>query len=351
MNLLIVDDELWSRKLIRNIIPWEQYQFQHVFEAVDGEQAKDILQKENIHLTITDMRMPGVDGAMLLQHLREIDHKTEVIVMSGYEDYKYLHEALKIKAIDYLLKPVVKDELEKAIKIAIDRIMESKSFQNIQSLLMNDGLKNEFLQYYDYKNQLLHHLSKLDEAEFVIAIDKIDHHLLKKEMDASLIEYIITDLSRLIVKLESENDILNQQYDLVSYGAIKTRLMNLFYSIRNVSEGKKVSILDIQKYIDNHYTEVITLASIAQKFFVSKEHLSRQFKKEVGVTVQNYITKRKIEFCKKLLSKYQHISISGVSVMAGYTDLQYFYRVFKKITGVTPIQFQNNQYNPMNKSI
>jgi len=341
MRLLIVDDEMWSRQLIKNVLPWDNYGFDEILEASNGEEAIKIYEAHAIDLTITDMRMPGIDGAMLLQYLRENDNQTEVIVMSGYEDYKYLHEALKTKAIDYLLKPVVREDLHRAVSKGIQRINENESYIFIEEIMRKDDLKHDFHSYYEYKSKLFNFMNESKEIDFLRTLDSIDIEYFMKELNPSLKGYVSSDLSRLIVKLETENNIINQKHDMSEINEIRTRFMNIFYIMRDTKLNTKISILEIQKYIDNHYTEVITLANIADRYYISKEHLSRRFKKEVGINMQQYITNKKMEYAKRLFRRYETLSISGVSVMAGYLDLQYFYRVFKKYTGYTPVQYKS----------
>lgn len=348
MKLLIVDDEIWSRQLIKKVIHWADYGFNEINEAANGEEAIHILEKQPITLIITDMHMPKVDGAELLQYVRTKEYQTEIIVMSGYEDYKYFHEALKTKAIDYLLKPVVKSELIQAVERAVDMITENQSYQYIEEILRREDLKSELNKYYEIKNILYKSLITGDEQKLLIELEHLDDLLNTKEMSQQLSQFIFTDVYRFVFRLQKEYMLENTiGYDAKSFNLVilQKSLMLLLKEIINKEVYKKVQVLDVQKYIDNHFTESITLSDIADIYHVSKEHLSRLFKNSVGVSVQQYITKKKIEYGKRLLKKYKTLSVSTISVMLGYIDLQYFYRVFKKETGITPIQFRNNDIN------
>lgn len=348
MRLLIVDDELWSRQLIKKVIHWNDYGFNELSEATNGEEAITLLEKYPFSLIITDMRMPKVDGAQLLQYVREHDYSCEIIVMSGYEDYKYLHEALKTKAIDYLLKPVVKAELVSAVKRATDIIKENQSYEYIEEILRNEDLKFELNKYYELKNIIYKALITVDEKKLLTELDQLEDLIKSKEMNNQLSEFIYTDMHRFLIRLEDEyylEGAINHNYSAFNFTSLQKSLLMMMQAIIDKDVYKKVQILDVQKYIDNHFTESITLADIADIYHVSKEHLSRLFKKQVGMSVQQYITNKKITYAKRLLKKHQALSISTVSVMSGYIDVQYFYRVFKKETMLTPIQFRDKNIN------
>jgi len=348
MRLLIVDDEIWSRQLVKNILNWREYGFGEICEAGNGEEAIKILEDKHIDLIITDMRMPKIDGALLLQYLRDCGYDSEVIVMSGYEDYKYLHEALKTKAIDYLLKPVVKRELISAVQTGIERINENQSYQYIEEILRRDDLKNDFNKYYQIKNQIYKALITFDEKELILSIETLEKFFLEIKINENLVKYIYADLLRFTAKLYRDYNIEG----FIKISDNKPEIQKIIGSIMHISKmivdaikPRKVDVFAVQKYIDSHFSETISLADIAVIFHVSKEYLSRLFKKEVGVSVQNYVTDKRIDYSKRLLIRHTSLSISTVCIMSGYSDLQYFYRVFKKRTNSTPIEFRRNNIN------
>jgi len=351
MNLLIVDDEMWSRKLVRNLLPWNDYGIDEIYEAEGGDEAYDLISNHQIDLMITDMRMPGSDGAALLQLLYNNNIDIEVIVMSGYEDYKYLHSALKVKAIDYLIKPIVKEELHSAVMTGIDRLLKRDSYNHIEEILLRDDLRSELNRYYEIKNSLLKSISKSLNNDILTLIDEMYREYFTHKSNPNFINFIMMDLKRSIYDLEKENGTTMVVETVTTLDKLKDRMLHLSSVIQKNKNKGKVSILDVQKYISKHLEEALSLSDLAQHYFISKEHLSRQFKKEVGISVQNYINDKKMEYAKNLLRNHSMISISNIPSMCGYSDLHYFYRIFKKITGITPVQYREEYQNsPKDKS-
>lgn len=95
----------------------------------------------------------------------------------------------------------------------------------------------------------------------------------------------------------------------------------------------------ILHYLDEHYTENISLDSLAEQFYISKYYLSREFKKEFGTTIIQYILAKKITNAKELL-RYSNASIEDIAQLCGIDDASYFNKVFKKIEGCTASEYR-----------
>jgi two-component system response regulator YesN len=97
-------------------------------------------------------------------------------------------------------------------------------------------------------------------------------------------------------------------------------------------------IAAIQKYLENHYFEDISLDTIAHKFFISKIYFSQQFKKETGVTFIAYLTRIRMEEASQLL-RTSRLKVQEVARIVGYSDPLYFGQVFKKYFGILPSEY------------
>ena len=103
-TVFIVDDELLSRQSLKTSITWENYGYRLCGESSNGEQALKIISSLHPDVIITDIKMPVMDGLELLRHLKDINEPAKVIVMSCYDEFDYVREAMRLGAIDYLLK-------------------------------------------------------------------------------------------------------------------------------------------------------------------------------------------------------------------------------------------------------
>lgn len=95
----------------------------------------------------------------------------------------------------------------------------------------------------------------------------------------------------------------------------------------------------IQQYLDEHYTQDISLDCLAEQFYISKYYLSREFKREFGTTIIRYVLSKKITNAKELL-RYSNASIEEIAQLCGIGDASYFNKVFKKIEGCTASEYR-----------
>lgn len=123
MRVMLVDDEPFILQGLSRLIDWEGEGCEIVKMAADGREALDYLNDNEADLIITDIRMPRMNGIELLERLRE-EKGTDayVIILSGYSDFKYAQAAIRYEAMEYLLKPVQKEQLLSVVrKVVADR--------------------------------------------------------------------------------------------------------------------------------------------------------------------------------------------------------------------------------------
>ena len=104
LSVLIVDDDAMMRISLKSLIAWQEHGYRLIGEASDGEQALEICRRSAPDILITDMKMPRMDGIALLRALQKEKIQMYVIVLSGYDDFQLVREAMRLGAADYLLK-------------------------------------------------------------------------------------------------------------------------------------------------------------------------------------------------------------------------------------------------------
>lgn len=135
-KLLIVEDEAEVRNGIRNNIDWGSMGFEVIAEAGNGREALDIIENSKPDVVITDITMPIMDGLELSYILKEEYPTIRTIILTGYDDFKFAQRAIKYGVSDYLLKPVLPEDLSKLmlrIKNEIDsEIAEKEDIQKLR---------------------------------------------------------------------------------------------------------------------------------------------------------------------------------------------------------------------------
>lgn len=132
---IIVDDEYLMRKSINISVEALEMNLEYAGEAEDGEEAIELIQKTDSQIIFTDMRMPAMDGKLLLNTIKESFADKKVIVISGYSDFEYTREAINANVMGYLLKPFSSEELRQVLEKTISQIESEKEvLQKISSV-------------------------------------------------------------------------------------------------------------------------------------------------------------------------------------------------------------------------
>lgn len=102
--IMIVEDEFLVRAGLRTSIEWEREGFEIVAEAQNGEEALDMFQKYRPRIVITDIRLPKMDGLVMMKEIQKLDSAVNFIIISAYDDFQYAKEAINIGVVNYFLK-------------------------------------------------------------------------------------------------------------------------------------------------------------------------------------------------------------------------------------------------------
>ncbi|HHU91395.1 MAG TPA: response regulator [Clostridiaceae bacterium] len=128
-KVFLVEDENVVREGIRKNIPWEQYGFHYTGDASDGELALPLIRKIRPDLLITDIKMPFMDGLSLIDLVRKELPKTKIVIISGYDDFLYAQQAIRMGVDQYLLKPIIKEKLVEILIGLHEKMQEERRQQ------------------------------------------------------------------------------------------------------------------------------------------------------------------------------------------------------------------------------
>lgn len=121
-QVIIIDDEPIIRKGIRNIIDWKKLNCTVCAEAGDGRTGLARIAELRPEIIVTDIKMPGMDGLAMIREMRRSLPHSKVIILTGYRDFDYAREAVKIGAFDFLLKPSKIEELDAVLRRAVGEL-------------------------------------------------------------------------------------------------------------------------------------------------------------------------------------------------------------------------------------
>lgn len=154
--------------------------------------------------------------------------------------------------------------------------------------------------------------------------------------DGRLYLSVFTDLYKIAASSDYIRDMrINEKLNI-----LLTLLMEVSWHQGEGRKGmKKIEINQIKEYLDEHYTEKLTLESVAAHFFMDKSYLARLFKSQYGITLTTYLQQVRITHAKRLL-RFTEKSVEEIGLECGAGELHYFSRVFKKLEGVSPSAYR-----------
>lgn len=124
-SVLITDDESAVRKSIRYLSHFRELGISEIYEARTGSEAIEIIDNHNIDILLTDIEMPDRNGVGLMTWVKKRHPNIKIIVISAYQNFDYILQAMRNGAMDYLLKPIEPERLNKLLSDAIKAIKES----------------------------------------------------------------------------------------------------------------------------------------------------------------------------------------------------------------------------------
>ena len=398
-KLVVADDEPKIRRGIESILNWHEFNIHIVGEAGDGEIALEVIKEKKPDIILLDINMPFLNGLNLLQKLKDINNRSIVIIISGYDDFLYAQKALQFNVFDYILKPVNKKSMEEIITKAVDKLNKIEKENNYLEWINKqlnentDVLKKTF--FSEWLNNKLSNGQVLKEMEFfnidfgknigvmvIKLVDKLNIEILDKKWNTELLEFAIANLLndkfkesnvKFIFADDKNNVILVSKIDdmfawialgnelqveiskylkcnviieqaNVSSGILKIKDIYLKI-INNVNEKKKCSpmaLLTIKYIEENYYSNDLNINYISDKLEVTSSYLSKLLKKETGLSFIDYLTNIRMKKAMYIMED-PTIKIYDVAELVGYSNQHYFCRAFKRVVGFSPTEYKRGK--------
>lgn len=330
-RVLIAEDMEGIRLQLKRLFLWgEASGFEIAGMARDGQEALDLLDREAFDLILSDIRMPRIDGLELLQEAKRRNPGQLVLFLSDHGEFEIARAALRLGVKDYLLKPVNPKELAEllaGIKAELDeRQQEASGFPEARILSIAAQLR-------------------LGNEEAVALAEGLQKSLVedgqRSPEDLGILwERIIASLNQEILKehpwLSDFEDAWDPRETLSEYVRRIQQRIRAFFP----GEAAGPYVRKVCMEILTGLGKDLSMEDLAASLFLSKNYLGELFREEAGQTVSAYKAFVKVERSKYLL---RHSSLRWYEIAneLGYSNIEYFTKVFKKIQGETPQEYRN----------
>lgn len=366
IKLVIADDERLIREGIRYSIDWNRLGIEITGEAATGREALEMIEKHQPQLLFTDIRMPGLNGLELIKQANQAKKNIKTIILSGYNDFSYAQDAIKLGVKDFLLKPLDDQELYITIKRVIEEINEEQmeglekekrkidefvkglsneiplSLENLmkqysryfivvwesaggmapENILIGNGFQN----VYGQNEKNFGYLIGFEEQE-AGSIEAIHQQFIKSSFIGGASDY------------SSDFSVISKLYDQAQLAKDHYKSLGQEGCLKFSELAGNIDLTDIIQYITHHYHKALTLHELASSIYISDSYFSRIFKEKTGKKFIDYLTEIRIDKAKQLL-EYTDLKTNEVSSSVGYPNARYFSQIFKKYTGFVPSEFK-----------
>lgn len=245
-KVVLVDDEPIIVEGLSRSVEWDKWNCRVAATAHDGLEGRKVIEEVNPDIVFMDICMPEMNGLAMIAAINSQFPNLEVSVLTGFRDFEYAREAIRLGVTRFLLKPSNMAELEEAISVMCE------------------------------------------------------------------------NLKRKGINGDTEDEPEERQERASSSFIVKNALT----------------------YIEENYTQKLTLGEVAEKTYVSQWHLSKLLNRHTGQSFSDILNHVRVEHAKELL-KEPSLRIGDVAEQVGFLDLAHFSRVFKKQEGISANEYRN----------
>ena len=185
-RVLIVDDEKMIRMGMKNAIDWKKLGVDDVFTAASGNEALKILKEEGPEIMVTDIQMTEMTGLELIKAARESVPELRVIVLTGFDNFEYARESLRLQVQDFFLKPIDEDDLFNAIEKQIKELKEQENKEQNQARVWRSQGSVVQMRLEQCMRNLVH--TKADKEMQLYILQKDFQFDIKQKMSLILLE-------------------------------------------------------------------------------------------------------------------------------------------------------------------
>ncbi len=332
IRILIVDDEKLERKALQIILERHYGAKIQVAEAENIQDAVERAIELKPHLAFMDIRMPGGDGLQGTRLLKARFPQIHVVMLTAHAEFEYAHLAIKFHVDDYLLKPV---RAEKVIE-TVDRIFEESAQAGSDKERMMEELETALMSGNYQQSRYL----------FQKSVGGLDNSLDTCKKWAVQVLGLL-EKTRQVYQVAGAEDPQVVQLGIESeriysrvIDQVQSYLERIFEEIITSKLARLSGELDYAvEYIEKNLHRDITLGEISHYMNISPHYFSRIFKKAHSQNFVDFVTDRKIIQAVFWLRNTEK-SINEVALALGFSEPNYFSKVFKKRLGTTPSEFK-----------
>ena len=334
LKLMIVEDDAFILSDLSTIVDWSAQGFE-VVTASNGRQGLHKFEQCLPMAVITDVRMPFMDGLEMMARIKQRNPYIQFLVLSAYNDFAPVQEALRQGARDYILKQDISAELllekTEVMRAALDEQREF-AFNAVQSrlyeLLSAPTADGDYLQ--EKFDGILRLAGYFPENLLLRPAEEFAVELLRRNGE---------DDSRIALLQSGSGDFFNA----LKLYLLSDRWRGKVQSGHTADPAASAMVARAKEYIQARFRDPdLSTTNVAKEIGISYGRLSVLFKEQTGNTLNDYLTDVRIQEAKRLLCTEDY-KIYEVAELSGYHSSQYFSYAFRSKVGQSPNSYRKGE--------
>ncbi len=312
--------------------------------ANSGTEALELLDRNAFDVVVTDVSMPRISGLDLLDHIRKQGSGCYVIVLTAYDSFEYAYKASQYDDVRFILKIEPPEVILAAIRSGLEsrRIMLRTPLQaGKQTVTFGDAFR---------------WLGSIEQRDLPSLMEALRNCILRegypqgRQKCAVLLQMQLQEVfgENCLDGLKAGGSTAEAVLLYRSYPSSETWLEQVNALLETLFSGSAAPATEtdetldrINLYIQEHLSEQISLAGIAEHFSYSSSYLSRFYKQNMHEGINEHITRVRIETACRLL-RDGGLSVGAVAEQCGFQNTKYFITTFRRIKGVTPKSWRDS---------
>ena len=304
LRLLIADDEVIERKVLYKTLQKNVGDQCVIFQAENGRQALRVYEEEKIQIAILDIEMPGINGIEAAQKIREKDKECCIIFLTAFDEFSYAKKAITVRALDYLLKPYDEQELMLVVEEAMRLAAEFQANRQEAGYQANRPASG-----YQATRPASGYQANRPASGDQASRPAAGHQASQPAGPGQ--------------KNELPETGLPVGDDMEDGGQVRL---------------SKVTEI-ISHYIETNYMYDISMQDLARHMNYSEAYFCKLFKQCFNKNFTSYLTEYRVVEAKRMLAM-PTVNVKDIGRAVGYSDSNYFAKVFKRITGQSPTEYR-----------
>lgn len=333
-KVLIIDDDKLARKGIISIVPWAQCGLEVVGDVANGALALEFIERHEVDLAIVDLNMPVLSGLDFIGECRQRRPEIQYVVLTAYESFEYIQQALRLGVLDYISKLQMDEEdCVKLFQQAAGRIRQQRLLQphggrdNTEQMNRCCQMIDELYCFYDREK-----MSALQRTVMAAGFHERERyrlmlhmlHVIERNFSVSLEETDFDTNREDCGWLTKERDALVREVRRMEGGG-------------NIQSSVLLACIYIMEHLGDHE---LSAEAVGNALNISRSYFSTSFKRYTGYSINSYIRKERVELAKEIMREEPRLSFGDVVCRVGYLNEKYFAKVFYEKEGMTFAEYR-----------